>query len=78
MKKLLALFLAACMVAAAGCSSSGSGGSPREAQSPLRAALPSLRKAKRITLKMSYWGSTVEDEAVKRCARCIRAKLGLP
>lgn len=79
MKKLLALFLAACMVAAAGCSSSGSGGSSAGSTEPSGDGSSQSEGSggSDITLKMSYWGSTVEDEAVKKMCEVYKSETGI-
>ena len=61
MKKLLALFLAACMLATAGCSNSGGGTSQAGSTDPEGGSSAQSQEGEDgVKLTMSYWGSTVE------------------
>ncbi len=78
MKKLLALFLAACMLATAGCSNSGGGTSQAGSTDPEGGSSAQSQEGEDgVKLTMSYWGSTVEDEAVKKMCEVYKSETGI-
>ena len=78
MKKLLALFLSACMLATAGCSNSGGGTSQAGSTDPEGGSSAQSQEGEDgVKLTMSYWGSTVEDEAVKKMCEVYKSETGI-